>query len=83
MVWFEVNPAKYKGLVRVMEFLGVLLSTDGERFTASIDEERMRQVRDTPREVAAGPVRKQRRERLLGLLAFCSQVVWGSLLYTR
>ncbi|KAK3261883.1 hypothetical protein CYMTET_29237, partial [Cymbomonas tetramitiformis] len=87
MLGFKVNRAKCEGPARRMEFLGVLLCTDGERCTASIDEERVQQVTDKLREMRAeaakGPVRRRRLESLLGLLAFCAQVVWGLSLYTR
>ncbi|KAK3249221.1 hypothetical protein CYMTET_41342 [Cymbomonas tetramitiformis] len=87
MLGFKVNRAKCEGPARRMEFLGVLLCTDGETCTASIGEDRVQQVTDKVREMraaaATGPVRRRKLESLLGLLAFCSQVVWGLSLYTR
>ncbi|KAK3270658.1 hypothetical protein CYMTET_20957 [Cymbomonas tetramitiformis] len=87
MLGFKVNRAKCEGPAQVMEFLGVRLSTEGERCTASIDEERVQQVSSKLQEVRAaamvGPVSRKELESLLGLLAFCSQVVWGLSLYTR
>ncbi|KAK3274605.1 hypothetical protein CYMTET_17219 [Cymbomonas tetramitiformis] len=53
---FKVNSAKCEGPALVMQFLGVLLSTEGPR---------------------------RKLESLWGLLAFCSQVVYGLTLYTR
>eukprot|EP00854_Cymbomonas_tetramitiformis_P034465 gene34465-biopygen30827 len=62
-------------------------ASDGARSTASIDEERVQQVTDKLREMraeaATGPVRRRKLESLLGLLAFCAQVVWRLSLYTR
>eukprot|EP00854_Cymbomonas_tetramitiformis_P025132 gene25132-biopygen25988 len=87
MSGFKVNRAKCEGPARRMEFLGVLLCIDGVRCTASIDEERVQQVtsrlREMRAEAATGPVRRRKLESLLGLLAFCAQVVWGQSLYTR
>ncbi|KAK3236023.1 hypothetical protein CYMTET_53817 [Cymbomonas tetramitiformis] len=87
MLGFKVNRAKCEGPARRLEFLGVLLCTDGETCTASIDEERVQQVtsklREMRAEAAKGPVRRRKLESLLGLLAFCAQVVWGLSLYTR
>eukprot|EP00854_Cymbomonas_tetramitiformis_P034012 gene34012-biopygen3092 len=87
MLGFKVNRAKCEGPARRMELLGVLLSTEGERCTASIDDERVQHVTEKLREVraeaAVGPVRRRKLEPLLGLLAFCSQVVWGMSLYMR
>eukprot|EP00854_Cymbomonas_tetramitiformis_P034702 gene34702-biopygen35778 len=87
MLGFKVNRAKCEGPARRMEFLGVLLCTDGARCTASIDEERVQQVtsnlREMRAEAATGPVRRRKLESLLGLLAFCAQVVWGLSLYMR
>ncbi|KAK3236893.1 hypothetical protein CYMTET_52997 [Cymbomonas tetramitiformis] len=87
MLGFKVNRAKCEGPARRLEFLGVLLCTDGETCTASIDEERVQQVtsklREMRAEAATGPVRRRKLESLLGLLAFCAQVVWGLSLYTR
>ncbi|KAK3287958.1 hypothetical protein CYMTET_4566 [Cymbomonas tetramitiformis] len=84
---FTVNSEKCEGPAQVMEFLGVLLRTDGEVCTASIDEDRIKQVLQQAEELRAkavrGTVRRKSLESLLGLLAFCSQVVWGLSLYTR
>ncbi|KAK3251105.1 hypothetical protein CYMTET_39561 [Cymbomonas tetramitiformis] len=72
---------------KVMEFLGVLLDTSGEVCTAAIDEERIAVVVQKAGELRAqaarGMVARRRLESLLGLLAFCSHVVWGLSLYTR
>ncbi|KAK3286885.1 hypothetical protein CYMTET_5601 [Cymbomonas tetramitiformis] len=40
-------------------------------------------LREMRAEAATGPVRRRKLETLLGLLAFCAQVVWGLSLYTR
>ncbi|KAK3277072.1 hypothetical protein CYMTET_14894 [Cymbomonas tetramitiformis] len=65
----------------------LLLSTEGECHTASIDEERVQQatskLREVRSEAAAGPLRRGKLESLPGLLAFCSQVAWGLSLYAR
>ncbi|KAK3234410.1 hypothetical protein CYMTET_55352 [Cymbomonas tetramitiformis] len=71
----------------VEKFLGVLLDTSGEVCTASIDEERIavvvQKAGDLRAQAARGMVARRRLESLLGLLAFCSHVVWGLSLYTR
>ena len=84
---FKVNSAKCEGPAQVLEFLGVLLDTSGEVCTAAIDEERIAVVVQKAGELRAqaarGMVARRRLESLLGLLAFCSHVVWGLSLYTR
>ncbi|KAK3232623.1 hypothetical protein CYMTET_57039 [Cymbomonas tetramitiformis] len=84
---FKVNSAKCKGPTQLLEFLGVLLSTEGDVCMASIDEERIAVVvklAGEPRARAArGMVSRRALDSLLGLLAFCSHVVWGLSLYTR
>ncbi|KAK3238425.1 hypothetical protein CYMTET_51559 [Cymbomonas tetramitiformis] len=72
---------------KVLEFMGVLLDTSGEVCTASYDEERIavvvQKAGDLRAQAARGMVARRRLESLLGLLAFCSHVVWGLSLYTR
>ncbi|KAK3258803.1 hypothetical protein CYMTET_32177 [Cymbomonas tetramitiformis] len=84
---FKVNGAKCEGPAHVLEFLGVLLDTSGEVCTASVDEERIavvvQKAGDLRAHAARGMVARRRLESLLGLLAFCSHVVWGLSLYTR
>ncbi|KAK3276928.1 hypothetical protein CYMTET_15032 [Cymbomonas tetramitiformis] len=84
---FKVNSAKCEGPEQLMEFLGVELSTSGGVCTAAISKDRVDFVVRTAREVRQQarrkPVRKRQLESLWGLLAFCSQVVWGLSLYTR
>eukprot|EP00854_Cymbomonas_tetramitiformis_P034024 gene34024-biopygen4051 len=84
---FKVNSAKCEGPAQIMEFLGVLLDTSGAVCTASIDEERIavvvQKAGDLRTQAARGMVARRRLESLLGLLAFCSHVVWGLSLYTR
>ncbi|KAK3237869.1 hypothetical protein CYMTET_52088 [Cymbomonas tetramitiformis] len=84
---FKVNSAKCEGPAQVPEFLGVLLSTEGDVCTASTDEERIavvvRQAGEPRAREARGMVSRRALESLLGLLAFCSHVVWGLSLYTR
>ncbi|KAK3262249.1 hypothetical protein CYMTET_28879 [Cymbomonas tetramitiformis] len=84
---FKVNNAKCEGPSQVLEFLGVLLDTSGDVCTASIDEERIavmvRQASELTAQAARGMVSRRALELLLGLLAFCSHVVWGLSLYTR
>ncbi|KAK3243420.1 hypothetical protein CYMTET_46923 [Cymbomonas tetramitiformis] len=84
---FKVNSAKCEGPAQVLEFLGVLLDTSGEVCTASIDEERIavvvKQAGALMAQSARGMVARWALESLLGLLAFCSHVVWGLSLYTR
>ncbi|KAK3288007.1 hypothetical protein CYMTET_4513 [Cymbomonas tetramitiformis] len=84
---FSVNMAKCEGPARRMEFLGILLSTDGEVCTAAIDQSRIQNVLTRANllraQAARGKVRRRALESLMGLLAFCSQVVWGLSLYTR
>ncbi|KAK3256189.1 hypothetical protein CYMTET_34665 [Cymbomonas tetramitiformis] len=71
----------------VLEFLGVLLDTSGGVCMASIDEERIavvvRQAGELKAQAARDMVSRRALESLLGLLAFCSHVVWGLSLYTR
>ncbi|KAK3250395.1 hypothetical protein CYMTET_40225 [Cymbomonas tetramitiformis] len=87
LLGFKVNSAKCEGPGRRMEFLGIILTTDGERCTAEVSEERIAFVLARAREVelqaTRGAVRRKALESLLGLLAFCGQVVWGLSLYTR
>ncbi|KAK3289232.1 hypothetical protein CYMTET_3323 [Cymbomonas tetramitiformis] len=84
---FKVNSAKCEGPAQVLEFLGVLLDTSGEVCTASIDQERIavvvQKAGDLRAQAARGMVARRRLESLLGLLAFCSHVVWALSLYTR
>eukprot|EP00854_Cymbomonas_tetramitiformis_P000782 gene782-biopygen662 len=84
---FKVNSAKCEGPAQVMEFLGVLLSTEGPKCTAAINEDRVAFVLSTAKEVrelaTRGPVRRRKLESLWGLLAFSSQIVYGLTLYTR
>eukprot|EP00854_Cymbomonas_tetramitiformis_P007961 gene7961-biopygen8040 len=84
---FKVNSAKCEGPAQVLEFLGVLLSTEGDVCTASIDEERIavvvKQAGELRARAARGMVSRRALESLLGLLAFCSHVVWGLSLCTR
>ncbi|KAK3256088.1 hypothetical protein CYMTET_34758 [Cymbomonas tetramitiformis] len=84
---FKVNSAKCEGPEQLMEFLGVELSTSGGVCTAAISKDRVDFVVRTAREVRQQarrkPVRRRQLESLWGLLAFCSQVVWGLSLYTR
>ncbi|KAK3241759.1 hypothetical protein CYMTET_48494 [Cymbomonas tetramitiformis] len=72
---------------KLLEFLGVLLSTEGDVCTTSIDEERIavvvKQAGELRARAAWGMVSRRALESLLGLLAFCSHVVWGLSLYTR
>ncbi|KAK3251103.1 hypothetical protein CYMTET_39559 [Cymbomonas tetramitiformis] len=83
---FQVNSAKCEE-GQVLEFLGVLLDTSGEVCTASISEERIgvvvQQAGALRAQAARGMVARRALESLLGLLAFCSHVVWGLSLYTR
>ncbi|KAK3268095.1 hypothetical protein CYMTET_23384 [Cymbomonas tetramitiformis] len=83
---FCVITEKCEGPTRRIEFLGVLLSTEGEVCTAAIDEDRAEHVlargRELRAQAARGMVRRKALESLLGLLAFCSQMVWGLSLYT-
>ncbi|KAK3237137.1 hypothetical protein CYMTET_2806 [Cymbomonas tetramitiformis] len=78
---FSVNMAKCEGPARRMEFLGILLSTDGEVCTAAIDSDRVKDVLTRANQLRAqatrGMVRRRALESLMGLLAFCSQVVCG------
>ncbi|KAK3255630.1 hypothetical protein CYMTET_35194 [Cymbomonas tetramitiformis] len=87
LLGFKVNNAKCEGPGRRMEFLGVILSTEGERCTEEISEERiafvLRQAKEVEEQATQGAVRRKLLESLLGLLAFCGQVVWGLSLYTR
>ncbi|KAK3264909.1 hypothetical protein CYMTET_26377 [Cymbomonas tetramitiformis] len=82
---FRVNSAKCEGLSREMEFWGVLLASGGPRCTAAISKDRVKFVVATAKalreKAARAPVRRKEVERLWGLLAFCSQVVWGLPLY--
>ncbi|KAK3280393.1 hypothetical protein CYMTET_11763 [Cymbomonas tetramitiformis] len=84
---FKVNNAKCEGPSQVLEFLGVLLDTSGEVCTASIDEERIvvvvKQAGALKAQAAREMVARRALESLLGLLAFCSHVVWGLSLYMR
>ncbi|KAK3249539.1 hypothetical protein CYMTET_41033 [Cymbomonas tetramitiformis] len=86
---FKVKPDKCEGPSQALEFLGVLLSTSGGVCTASISEDRMLVVQDKVAEIRrlgalGGPqVPRAKLESLLGLLAFCGQVVYGLSLYTR
>ena len=86
---FTVNDDKCEGPFQCLEFLGVVLSTEGETCTASISEDRILTVQTKIAELKAlwglpGPrVPRSKMEALLGLLAFCGQVVHGLSLYTR
>eukprot|EP00854_Cymbomonas_tetramitiformis_P034202 gene34202-biopygen20086 len=84
---FKVNTAKCEGPSQLLEFLRVLLSTEGDVCTASIDEERIavvvKQAGELRARAARGMVSRRALQSLLGLLAFCSHVVWGLSLYTR
>ncbi|KAK3249488.1 hypothetical protein CYMTET_41080 [Cymbomonas tetramitiformis] len=84
---FKVISAKCEGPTQLLEFLGVLLSTEGDVCTASIDEERIavvvKMAGDLRARAARGMVSRRALESLLGLLAFCNHVVWGLSLYTR
>ncbi|KAK3237112.1 hypothetical protein CYMTET_52778 [Cymbomonas tetramitiformis] len=84
---FKVNGAKCEGPSQLLEFLGVLLSTEGDVCTASIDEERIanvvKQAGELRARAARGMVSRRALESLLGLLAFCNHLVWGLSLYTR
>ncbi|KAK3272920.1 hypothetical protein CYMTET_18818 [Cymbomonas tetramitiformis] len=84
---FTVNGDKCEGPFQCLEFLGVVLSTEGETCTASISEDRILTVQTKIAELKAlwglpGPmVPRSKMEGLLGLLAFCGQVVHGLSLY--
>ncbi|KAK3243613.1 hypothetical protein CYMTET_46744 [Cymbomonas tetramitiformis] len=84
---FKVNSAKCEGPEQVLEFLGVLIDTSGEVCIASIDEERIavvvQKVGALRAQAARRMVARRALKSLLGLLAFCSHVVWGLSLYTR
>ncbi|KAK3240388.1 hypothetical protein CYMTET_49750 [Cymbomonas tetramitiformis] len=84
---FSVNMAKCEGPAKRMDFLGILLSADGTVCTAAIDQDRVRDVLTRANQLRAqaarGMVRRRALESLMGLLAFCSQVVWGLSLCTR
>ncbi|KAK3262255.1 hypothetical protein CYMTET_28885 [Cymbomonas tetramitiformis] len=76
---FAVNMAKCEGPVGRMEFLGILLSTEGEVCTAAIDSDRIADVLTRAKKLRAqaarGGIRRTALEGLMGLLAFCSQVL--------
>ncbi|KAK3248448.1 hypothetical protein CYMTET_42087 [Cymbomonas tetramitiformis] len=86
---FEVNDDKCEGPFQAMEFLGILLSTEGNQCTASISEDRILVVQQKIADIrrlgalAGSQVPRTLMEGLLGLLAFCGQVVYGLSLYTR
>ncbi|KAK3250756.1 hypothetical protein CYMTET_39881 [Cymbomonas tetramitiformis] len=86
---FTVNDDKCEGPFQSLEFLGVVLSTEGETCTASISEDRILTVQTEIAELKAlwglpgRMVPRSKLEGLLGLLAFCGQVVHGLSLYTR
>eukprot|EP00854_Cymbomonas_tetramitiformis_P034680 gene34680-biopygen35457 len=84
---FRVNSAKCEGPEQLMEFLGVELSTSGEVCTTAISKDRVdfvvRKAKEVRQQARRKPVRRRHLESLWGLLAFCSQVVWGLSLYTR
>ncbi|KAK3237118.1 hypothetical protein CYMTET_52784 [Cymbomonas tetramitiformis] len=86
---FEVNDDKCEGPFHYIEFLGILLSTEGNQCTASISEDRIAVVQEkiaNIRRLGALPgcqVPRIPLEGLLGLLAFCGQVVYGLSLHTR
>ncbi|KAK3241943.1 hypothetical protein CYMTET_48338 [Cymbomonas tetramitiformis] len=86
---FEVNDDKCEGPFKAIEFLGILLSTEGNQCTASISEDRIvvvqQKIADIRRlgALAGCQVPRTLMEGLLGLLAFCGQVVYGLSLYTR
>ncbi|KAK3251316.1 hypothetical protein CYMTET_39335 [Cymbomonas tetramitiformis] len=65
---------------------GILLSTEGEVCTAAIDADRVADVLTRANQLRAqasrGRIRRKALESLMGLLAFCSQVVWNLSLYT-
>ena len=86
---FEVNNDKCEGPAQCMEFLGIELSTADEVCTARISEDRMLVVQAKVEEIRrlgslkGAQVPRTKLEGLLGLLAFCGQVVYGLSLYTR
>eukprot|EP00854_Cymbomonas_tetramitiformis_P034084 gene34084-biopygen10978 len=84
---FKVNNAKCEGPTQVLQFLGVLLNTEGDVCTACIDEERIaivvKHAGELRAQAARGMVARRALESLLGVLAFCNQVVWGLSLYTK
>ncbi|KAK3242272.1 hypothetical protein CYMTET_48029 [Cymbomonas tetramitiformis] len=87
LLGFKVNSAKCEGPGRRMEFLSMILSTEGERCTAEVSEERiafvLKPAKEVEEQATRAAVRRKALESLLGLLAFCGQVVWGLSLYTR
>ena len=86
---FEVNADKCEGPGQCLEFLGIELSTADEVCTASISGDRMLVVQAKVDEIrrlgslGGAQVPRTKLEGLLGLLAFCGQVVHGLSLYTR
>ena len=84
---FELNPKKVEGPRQSIIFLGILLETnaDGEGLLkASIDEDRVNKVVTMCKQMRSKAfVSKTELERAVGLLNFCTQVIWGSRLYMR
>ncbi|KAK3259666.1 hypothetical protein CYMTET_31350 [Cymbomonas tetramitiformis] len=69
----------FEDVTRVLQFLGVLLNTEGDVCTACIDEERIaivvKHAGELRAQAARGMVARRALESLLGVLAFCNQVV--------
>ncbi|KAK3252628.1 hypothetical protein CYMTET_38089 [Cymbomonas tetramitiformis] len=86
---FEVNADKCEGPDQCLEFFGIELSTADEVCTARSSENRTLVVQAKVDEIrrlgslGGAQVPRTKLEGLLGLLAFCGQVVHGLSLYTR